>query len=379
MHKFLLTLLLIAGFCPLNGQVVSTLISQPGAQFEAITWAPNGNIFTLDFATGEVFKLDIEGNIEKMATLNGALGGAVDAEGNFYCSEFNTGKVIKINNDNEAEVYAEGLFGPSGILIDTSNQIMYVANYAGNSISKINMLDTVRVADTLAIGGLINGPDGLVFDENGDIISANFNNNGVQRITPTGEVSSFTTIAGSPNSGYLVRKGPEFIITGANGNDIHTISADGTVSKLTGAGAVGYQDGSLMEAQFNFPNGIAISPSGDSILITESSTDGRIRLITGLNLVSNLAPSIGITELIISPNPASNHLTIQLNLRKEDSLSIRLMDSKGALIQSLFEGKTTAGPFNRSFALNTQLSPGLYILQLSLGSSSIHRQLIVQQ
>ena len=359
----------------LEAQEVSTLITQPGTQFEAITWGPNGNIYTLDFATGEVFKLDVEGNIQKLTVLAGALGGAVDQAGNFYCSELNTGRIIKFDTQDSASVYAEGLIGPAGILIDDENGIMYVANFSGNRISKIDMKSPNPTPETLTSGGLINGPDGLAFSPEGDIISANFNDNSIQKITPTGEVSQFAVIDSSPNSGYLVRSDDRYMVTGAYGPDIYAISLAGEVTKLAGTGAAGYQDGNLDLAQFSFPNGIAVSPSGDSLLITESGAEGRIRLITGLNVISSTKNSIRINQLKISPNPVSTNLNIAFEMLEEDTLVIQLVDLQGRLIQTLTRENASPGVFNKSYNIGKQLVPGVYVLNFVVGAQSLQRKI----
>ena len=57
------------------------------------------------------------------------------------------------------------------------------------------------------------------------------------------------------------------------------IALDGSVRPYAGGNAAGSQDGDLSEVTFNFPNGIALSPTGDSLIIAQSATSGLLRLI----------------------------------------------------------------------------------------------------
>lgn len=356
---------------------MSTVVVRPGTQFEAITWGPNGQIYTLDFATGEVFTLDLlAGSVQVIGQFNGALGGALDLEGNFYFSEFNTGRIIKIDSTNQSSVYTEGLVGPAGILIDEDAQVMYVSNYFGNSISKINMTDAVPTPEVLASGGLIDGPDGLVFSPEGDIISANFNNNRVQRITKEGEVSAFSQITSSINTGYLINLKDRYIITGANGNDIYSMTFEGDFEKISGSGTAGYEDGTLDIAVFNFPNGISSSPTGDSLLITESGQEGRIRLVTGLNVLTATESEFLIPTVTVSPNPTNNNITVEFNLRDPDTISMQLLDIHGKLMKTLAPPQVVSGLFRQDFKLDEGLSNGIYLIQIQCGPKTIQHKIV---
>ncbi|MEL6719834.1 MAG: SMP-30/gluconolactonase/LRE family protein, partial [Bacteroidota bacterium] len=289
-----------------------------------------------------------------------------------------TGRIIKIDTSRNQTVYCQGLIGPAGILIDEENQIMYVANYSGNSISKIDMTAENIQATILASGGLINGPDGLVFDPEGNIISANFNNNTIQKITPEGEVTRFTTVTSSPNTGYIVRKEDQYFVTGANSPNIYSISLDGEVSRFAGTGVAGYQDGEVAQAQFQFPNGIALSPDGDTLVIAESSTTGHIRLITDLNLTNTVKIEQTFNQVSLSPNPASDQVNLKMNLKKASSITINLMQFNGSLIDSLLSMQAGTGSFEQQIILPNHLKAGAYLVQIIADGQVYYEQLIKQ-
>lgn len=379
-NKYIFTLgILLSSILWAHGQTVSTFLEQSGSTFEAITWAPDGKIYVVDFVSGDVYRMDIGGNITNIGTLSGALGGAVDHDGNFYCSEFNTGRIHKFDSDDNASIYASGLVGPAGILIDDANQIMYVANYSGNSIATIDMTAANPSPEILASGGLINGPDGLVFSSTGDLISANFNNNSVQRITPEGVVSQFAVLNGSSNSGYLVRRGNQYIITGAYGPNLYQIDEDGNVSNFAGTGSPGSTDGNIDAAQFEFPNGIAISPSGDSLLVTHSTDAGLIRLITNLDGISDTRDLISASSLHLYPNPAQDRFSVSFENLEQQLISIQLLDTNGRVLDTLTKRQLLPGLFQEEFTINRQLPDGTYILRIEVEGLYWSHPLLIQR
>ncbi|MEM9920329.1 MAG: SMP-30/gluconolactonase/LRE family protein [Bacteroidota bacterium] len=378
MHKIYYSVLFLLAFSALTAQEASTFHTRPGAYFEGITWAPDGKIYVVDYVSGEVFRLTTKGTAEKLGAYSGALGGAADQAGNFYFSEFNTGKVIKITPDNQSEVYVSGLIGPSGILIDPNDEWMYIANYSGSRISKVNMKADNPKPETLAAGGMINGPDGLAFSPEGDIISANFEDNSIQRITVDGEVSRFARVTASIRTGYIVRWKDGYLVTGVNGPKIFHISDQGDVTSFIGTNVPGYANGDASVAQFDLPNGIAISPNQDSLLITESTAAGRIRLVTGLDLTSSLEAPILRADPVISPIPSTDFLDCRMYLEKSAFLEVRLLDMSGRIVDTLMAEQKPAGTVEKRFPLMDYIAPGPYVFQVLTDGQVFNRKIVVE-
>lgn len=70
-----------------------------------------------------------------------------------------------------------------------------------------------------------------------------------------------------------------------------------------------------------------------------------------------------ISNLNISPNPTNNTTTLTLNLEKSGSLKIVLVDILGKDIMELHNSFETAGPFTKTFSVET-LSKGIYYLKI---------------
>lgn len=77
---------------------------------ESISVGPDGQAYTTGTA-GEVYRLDLKNNTaEQFASTapRRMLGQAVDADGNLYCADASTGKVIRITPDGKETTYATG-------------------------------------------------------------------------------------------------------------------------------------------------------------------------------------------------------------------------------------------------------------------------------
>ncbi len=143
-------------------------------------------------------------------------------------------------------------------------------------------------------------PQGLFVDRLGAVYVADFGNNRVRVIKPTGTVS---TVAGEGTAGY--RDGPAAsawfnapndLVQDAAGNlfvteyDNHTvrrIAPNGTVSTWVGNGRPGFADGPRTSARLLQPGGIAIDAVGN--LYVSEFASGRIRKVATNGIVSTLA------------------------------------------------------------------------------------------
>jgi sugar lactone lactonase YvrE len=79
-----------------------------------------------------------------------------------------------------------------------------------------------------------------------------------------------TRLAISPNGGA--------IYVADEGNHRIRMIRDGQVTTVAGSGMYGYADGAALQAQFNYPTGLAISPNGGAIYVADQSNN-RIRMI----------------------------------------------------------------------------------------------------
>jgi hypothetical protein len=99
-----------------------------------------------------------------------------------------------------SEVFAKGLYGPTGMALDFRGDL-YVANYSKNVILRV----TPRGEKTIfAQDAMLHGPIGLVLSpRTGELFVANYLDNNIVRISPTGKVSLLTSGLSKPYNLYL--------------------------------------------------------------------------------------------------------------------------------------------------------------------------------
>jgi tetratricopeptide (TPR) repeat protein len=117
-------------------------------------------------------------------------------------------------------LYAKGLVGPTGIAVG-SNGELYVANYTKNNIVRILPNGS---QSTLAQGGLINGPIGLVRDpRNGNLYVANYISGEIVTISPSGTISSLKKGYGKPYYLYFDALTNRLFVSEQEGNQVSVI------------------------------------------------------------------------------------------------------------------------------------------------------------
>jgi len=97
---------------------------------------------------------------------------------------------------------------------------------------------------------------------------------------------------------------------------------------------------------------------------------------------TDMATATGLFEKQVDlrtiPNPFSNQLKIQFNLLKPSDVYISIMDSKGNVVQKVFEGKSNAGI--QQFTIDgSRWSNGTYFCEVVINNQRLMRKLILQK
>jgi DNA-binding beta-propeller fold protein YncE len=141
---------------------------------------------------------------------------------------------------------------PRAITIDASRNV-YIANYGNNTVSKITPSGIVTQAWASLVSGA--NPLAIAVDVLGNVYTANYGNNTISKITPSGIVTQ--AWAGLASADH-----PLAIAVDVLGNVYTASSINNTVSKITSSGIV-TQAWASFGGGPSAPKGMAIDASGN--------------------------------------------------------------------------------------------------------------------
>ena len=283
------------------------------------------------------------------ASFSGPTDVAVDAGGNVYIADGGNQRIRMVSPAGIITTFAgNGTAGFSGDGGPASGaQVSYpyglTADAAGNvyisdGSNRVRKVSTKGIITTFAGNGTagfagdggpaidaeLNTPAGLRVDAAGNLYIADFWNNRIRRVSPAGVI---TTVAGNGSQAYsgdgglataaslnqpggldLDSSGNLYIADSFNSR-IRVVSTAGIIDTVTGNGTAGFSGdgGAASSAEINYPEGVAVDPSGN-VYISDSGND-RVRKITAAGIIGTAAGD-GYTYSI-DGGPASSALLYQ--------------------------------------------------------------------
>jgi sugar lactone lactonase YvrE len=281
------------------------IIVAEGHRIRKIT--PAGDVSTLA-GTG-IGGYSGDGGPATSANLNAPQDVAIDGSGNIFVADFLNNVIRRITPAGVISTWAgigsagfrdgaSAMFnGPRGVAVDASGNV-YVADDKNHAIRKITPDHSVITlagngfpgfADNQGTAAQFDKPADVAVDAVGNLYVADYNNQRIRKITPSGNVS---TLAGNSLRGAIDGQGssaqfnfPGGVTLDATGNvyvadgenyRIRKITSTGVVTTVTGS-KLDYNNGPLNIAQFRWPGGVAIDASG--ILYVADFGNQRIRKI----------------------------------------------------------------------------------------------------
>jgi sugar lactone lactonase YvrE len=273
-----------------QGNVDGTATNAQFKSLRAVTIDSSNNVFVADTENHTIRKITPAGIVSTFAGSPGIHGSTDNAGTNAL------------------------FFRPSGIAVDGSNNVL-VADTGNNTIRKITPAGVVSTLagsagnhgtnDNSGTNALFFRPSGVAIDNLGNIFVTDSGNNTIRKIT-AGVVSTF---AGAPgvfgsadgSGGGAFFSGPQGIAVDQTRNLYVTDTGNGTIRKITSAGAVTTVAGSPgnfgsinatgTNALFHAPQGIASDAAGN--LYVADSGNHVIRKITAAAVVTTVAGSAG--------------------------------------------------------------------------------------
>jgi len=305
-----------------NGAALSAKFNAP----VDVAVAPDGTLYVADYKNHRIRKI-ASGQVSTLAGNNssGILNGngplaqfedpyriALDAGGNLYVLDEHDIRIRKISPTADVSTYA-GTDKPGflngavsiaqfqqdegGIVADAQGNI-YIGDTFNNSIRKISAGQVSTLAGSGAEGfrdgdagvAQFRFPDGIAFDQHGNLYVADQGNFCIRKITPDGLVSRFagSGLSGSADGNAGVAQfnfisdmvadnmGNLYVI---DDNRIRKVTPEGVVSTIAGSTAgYGYVDGDGTSARFAGLAGLAIDAQGN--IYTADINNNRIRKIS---------------------------------------------------------------------------------------------------
>lgn len=389
-----LTLLVLSYFCIniLTAQIrVETITDEfPGSG--GVKLDTEGNVYIGNFGDGlqnsngnQIWKLDTEGNLTIFATgLSGASGNAFDSQGNLFQSNIAAGTVSKVTPSGSVSTFVTNRIScPVGIAIDKEDNL-FVCNCCGQFANTITKVTPSGSASQFAASNLLACPNGITLDHEENLYVSNFNNGSVIKISPEGQTSFFASIPGS-NNGHLTYSAIDSLLYVAShgSSRIYSLSLDKELEVIAGSGIRGNRDGDAATATFSRPNGVAITPSGDTLYVNSSipTTNTNLplnpsvlRRVTGVNpgIKTGVENISNFSTFHISPNPSQYYLSIDLSIKTTETLRFTISDTLGRSIET-WKAEAITGK-NKWEKNTTRLPKGIYILTISNAQDEISRR-----
>ncbi|MCR9250651.1 MAG: hypothetical protein NXI20_09505 [bacterium] len=221
-----------------------------------------------------VFKVTPEGESTILSSaFDNPVGIDVDSEGNVYVSNFGNTNINRIDSDGNSSVLVSDsrLAGGGGIAVANDGAI-YNTYWATTNLFRVLNNELTVVCQH----SQFNGPVGVTYDkENSILYVASFNTGKIFRVE---DDFTITEVADSPLTiGHVAYADGFFYATGWNEHQVQKIAIDGTITETYGTGISGTTNGGISDAQFSRPNGVAVTPDGKYIYVTQG--DGKLRKI----------------------------------------------------------------------------------------------------
>lgn len=230
----------------------------------------DGYLYVSDFGSSlvtaggsNIYRISTDGeHIEVLSdAFGGASGNGFGTDGYLYQSDVGRGEAYRVGADGQRTKLADGLHSPVGI-VPSEIGITYIAECTANDIARIDGDGTV---ERMATGTPLNCPNGLALGPDANLYAANFRDGAIIQISvATGDLRVFARVPGGGN-GHIRWGNGRFYVASFQGNQIYSVSMDGEICHIAGSGEPDNHDGDALAAALFRPNGIAISPDGDTL------------------------------------------------------------------------------------------------------------------
>jgi len=336
------TLALVAGEVGGPGSIDGT---GPAARFSgpfSVASDTAGNLYVADLFNSTIRKITPAGVVSTFAGVAGSIGNsdglgsaarfttptgvAVDAAGTVYVADYGAHTIRKINSagmvttlagvagsagNNDGTGSAARFRNPRGVAVDGAGNV-YVADSGNDTIRKIGPNGAVSTlaglagnpgsVDAMGSAARFQTPLAVAVTGGGTVYVADYANQTIRAITPSGSVATFAGTAGSSGSadgtGPSARfNSPQAVAVDGAGNVYVADSGNNTVRKISPGRVVitlaglarssGSVEGVGVAARFSYPTGVAVDSTGN--VYVGDAGNNTIRKVTPAAAVTTVA------------------------------------------------------------------------------------------
>lgn len=229
---------------------------------------------------------------------------AVGPDGNVYVADFDNGKLRVIDGDgNTGTLITQANFVRPFAIAFAANGAMYVTTDNDPNKQHNAMSGTIWKIDTAArtatpIAADIGRPRGLFVLKDGRLVATDYENHVIEVVDPSS--GAVTPLAGTWGAkgfadgagaaarfaspyGVVQRSDGSIVVNDWENQKLRVVTLDGAVTTMAGTTG-GFADGSMADAKFNHPQGLAID-SADNMYLTDTD-NFRIREISGSTIAT---------------------------------------------------------------------------------------------
>jgi len=419
-----------AGFSGDGGPSSAARLNAPGG----IAVDETGNIYIADTGNNRIRKITAAGVIStiagsgtpgffgdggpaSVAQLNGPLGLAVDANANLYIADEANSRIRKVDGAGViTTVVGTGIAGFSGdggqarqanvnfpraVAVDQTGNL-YISDTRSLRVRKVTptgVITTFAGQGNRGFAGdggpatqaMMRAPHGLVVDQAGNLLIADYGNNEVRKVDARGII---TRIAGSavsvdagdgslataaelahPRSVAVDGNGNVFI-SDWNNNRVLKVTRAGIVSTVAGTRTPGFSGdgGPGAQAQLNGPHGITVDPAGNVYIADQMNqrlrrvgVDGIIKTVAGNGQTGSSGDGGPATQAAASPSAVALDAAGNIYITMQASRVIRRISPDG-IITTIAGTGTQGSSGDGGPATQAQLAAPIAIASDSAGN-----------
>ncbi len=356
-------------------QTVETFVASPLVADYLALDKSTGDLYTTNYS--QVSRITPNGSIQVVANATTFVTGlGVSSTGDLYFSDGGSSTIFKRDTNGNITPFVTDLPDVVGIWMSQNNDGLYTQTLGG-SIYFVNFDGTA----TGIVTGLDAGMTDIALDETGTMYVAYFSAGVINKVESDGTATELATL---PSSwvGYITYANGYIYATAWQTHQIYRIDvATGLSEVIAGTGTPGLTDGdALTVAEFNEPNGILASVTGDTLYVTDFKSNA-LRRIIGATTVALEGPDEQPEGFVLAqnyPNPFNPSTSIPYTVQRTGPVTLTVIDMMGREVETLVSQTQAPGTYTVTWDARNYPS-GVYLYRLETEAFTQSRTMILSK